>query len=44
MNDVTKSYRDSDGNIVNGSDEAEPFNGSIINAFKYDEIKTGTTN
>ena len=39
MNDTNKSYRDEKGNIINGSDESEPYNGSIINAFLYSSIK-----
>lgn len=39
MNDVTKAYLDEDGHKVIKNDEAEPYNGSIINAFSYDLFK-----
>ena len=38
MNDINKSYRDKNGNIVSETDESEPYNGSIINAFLYSSI------
>ena len=38
MNDINKSYRDKNGNLVSGIDESEPYNGSIINAFLYSTI------
>lgn len=39
MNDVTNAYLDADGNVVHNNDESELYNGSIINAFKYNLFK-----
>lgn len=39
MNDVTSAYLDENGHRVVKNDEAEPYNGSIINAFSYDLFK-----
>ena len=38
MNDVYKTSRDEFGNVTRSADESEPYNGSIINAFLFNNI------
>ena len=40
MNDVTSAYIDEYGNRVNKNEDIELYDGSIINAFNYENIKS----
>ena len=40
MNDITTMYMDSNGKTIHQNDETEPYNGSIISIFKYENIKS----